>query len=80
MPAADVSSLGGLLYAMLCGRPPFAGETLMEVCSQHLLATPAPLPAPLADLQPLVDRMLAKEVHNRPPDGQAVLGLIGQRC
>ena len=29
-------------------------------------------------LQPLVDRMLAKEVHCRLPDADAVLGLIGQ--
>ena len=69
-----------LLYELLCGRPLFSGETLMEVCSQQLLATPAPLPAPMADLQPLVDQMLCKDAHCRLPDADAVLGLIGQRC
>jgi serine/threonine protein kinase len=79
-PAADVYGLGVLLYEMLCGRPPFAGETLAEVLAQHLVATPAPLPAALADLQPLADRMLAREVQSRLPDADAVLGLMGQRC
>lgn len=79
-PAADVYSLGVLLAEMLSGRPPYSGETLMEVLAQHLLATPAPLPASCADLQPLADRMLAKEVQMRLPDADAVLGLMGQRC
>lgn len=79
-PAADVYGLGVLLHEMLCGRPPFNGETLMEVLSQHLLAPPPRLPAAAADLQPLLDRMLAKEVQDRLPHADAVLGLLGQRC
>ncbi len=77
-PAADVYSLGVLLHEMLCGRPPFSGETLMEVLSQHLLAAPARLPAHAVDLQPLVDRMLAKEVQQRLPHADAVLDLLSQ--
>lgn len=78
-PAADVYSLGVLLHELLCGCPPFSGETLMEVLSQHLVAPPPRLPADVSALQPLLDRMLAKEVHCRLPDADAVLGLLGQR-
>lgn len=78
-PAADVYSLGVLLHEMLCGGPPFSGETLMEVLSQHLVAPPPRLPADIAPLQPLLDRMLAKEVKERLPDADAVLGQLAQR-
>jgi serine/threonine protein kinase len=78
-PAADVYGLGVLLHEMLTGTPPFAGETLMEVLSQHLVAVPPRLPAAAAALQPLVDRMLAKEAQCRLPDADAVLGQLGQR-
>lgn len=78
-PAADVYSLGVLFHELLSGRPPFAGETIAEVLAQHLVAQPARLPAEAADLQPLVDGMLCKEVTRRLPDADAVLGLLGQR-
>lgn len=78
-PAADVYSLGVLLHELLAGRPPFAGETVTEVLAQHLVAQPARLPPEVADLQAIVDRMLCKEVRNRLPDADAVLGLLGQR-
>jgi len=79
-PAADVYGLGVLLHELLCGVPPFAGETLMEVLSQHLAAPLPRLPADVAGLQPLLDRMLAKEVDHRLPDADAVLALLGPRC
>lgn len=77
-PAADVYSLGVLLFELLCGRAPFRGETLMEVLSQQLVASPPPLPAAHAALQPLMDRMLAKDVQCRLPDADAVLGLLAR--
>jgi serine/threonine protein kinase len=77
--AADVYSLGVLFFELLCGRPPFPGATLEEVLAQHLLAVPARLPAALADLQPLVDRMLCKQEQSRLRNADAVLGLTGQR-
>jgi serine/threonine-protein kinase PpkA len=78
-PAADVYSLGVLLHELVCGCPPFGGETLMEVLSQHLVAPAPRLPADVAALQPLMDRMLTKETKDRLPDADAVLGLLGQR-
>jgi serine/threonine-protein kinase PpkA len=75
-PSADVYSLGVLLHELLCGRPPFGGETLMEVLSQHLVAAVPPLPPALAALQPLLVAMLAKDAAQRLPDARAVLERI----
>lgn len=79
-PAADVYALGVLLYEMLAGRPPFSGPSALEVLAQHLVAPPPRLPQDCAGLQPLVDRLLAREMNRRLPDADAVLGLLGQRC
>lgn len=62
---SDIYSLGCIVYEMLSGRRPFAADTAMAVIYNHSHAPRPVLPAEVADLQPLVERMLAPEPKNR---------------
>ncbi len=75
-PAADIYGLGVIFHELLCGRRPFDGETLMEILSQHLTAPIPRLPEGLAEYQPLIDGMLAKQADDRFPSAHAVLDEI----
>ena len=58
--AADLFSLGAVLYRLLTGRPPFAGATAMET----LLAVQRSSPVPIRQLNPAVPEGLAALVHS----------------
>jgi serine/threonine protein kinase len=75
-PAADVYSLGVCAFEWLAGRPPFQGQTLTELFSQHLRAPVPALPRETAPWQALIDALLAKEPARRPADGHAVLARL----
>ncbi len=62
---SDLYSLGIMFYELLIGRPPYQGDTPIAVCMQHLTADLPRLPADFADLQPVLDRMLAKRRDER---------------
>jgi serine/threonine-protein kinase len=76
-PATDIYAIGALAFFLLTGREPFPGQSVIEVCSQHLHAPP-PSPSALtgqtipADLEALILRCLAKRPQERPPDGAAL--------
>jgi class 3 adenylate cyclase/tRNA A-37 threonylcarbamoyl transferase component Bud32 len=72
-PQSDLYSLGVIYHEMLTGRRPFAGETILEIISQHVAAPVPRLPAALAGHQGLVDGLLAKQPAERFADADAVL-------
>ncbi len=79
-PAADVFSLGCVLYECLAGEPPFIADHIAAVLVRILFEEPTPLaerrrgvPAPV---QELLLKLLRKEPGERLADGAALLGAL----
>jgi serine/threonine-protein kinase len=80
----DAYAFGCVAFEMACGRPPFQGESMSDVCAMHL-SEPPPVPSSLVpglppQLDELVARLLEKEPAQRPTmrEAMAVFSLLGQ--
>lgn len=73
---ADFYSLGIVLYEMLIGVVPFTASDYIAVAMKHLSEPVPTLPDYLAQYQPIVDKMLAKEKEARVQDGQELIQLL----
>jgi len=62
---ADLYSAGIIFYEMLTGEPPYSGDTVSAVLFQHLHAAIPVLEGPLVRYQPLLEKLMAKDVGDR---------------
>jgi eukaryotic-like serine/threonine-protein kinase len=56
---ADLYALGCILYAMICGRPPFESEGMGELMGKHIYEAPPP-PSTLARISPALEQVILR--------------------
>ncbi len=77
---ADLFSLGSLLYRLVCGVPPFSGDTAMALIAALIESTPAPPSKFNIEIPPVLDdlilQLLAKSPDDRPKSAVEVVSRL----
>jgi serine/threonine-protein kinase len=70
---SDIYSLGCVLYAMLCGRPPFQGQGMGDYVTAHLLESPAPPSVWQPSIPPRLDQIIMTALAKHPGHRQQTM-------
>lgn len=69
---ADLYSLGVVLFKMLAGKLPYDAEDQFSICAMHVNEPVPQLPDEVSHLQPIIEKLLAKNPDDRYQSGEAL--------
>jgi serine/threonine protein kinase len=75
---SDIYSLGCVLYELLTGKRPYAADSAVRMIDMHVKAPVPDLPDDLMQLQPLIDRSMAKDPQERYESAGAFIAGIDE--
>jgi len=73
---SDIYSLGVVFFFILSGRVPYDAESAVAIGIKHITEPVPLLPKIFEGVQPLIDRMMAKDVNKRYQNPRELLGDI----
>ncbi|MBM3998952.1 MAG: serine/threonine protein kinase [Planctomycetes bacterium] len=78
-PRSDLYSLGGVMYALLLGRPPFTGRTAIEVLSRMRAGPPDPIRRFQAEVPEELDDIILQLLDRDPQKRVATPIVLAKR-
>jgi len=78
---SDLYAVGAVGYFLLAGQNVFEGESVVDICNQHLDRAPVPpskrTPTPIStDLEEIILRCLSKRREDRPQSAEALAEML----
>lgn len=75
---SDLYSLGAVFYEMLTGKQPYSGDDAFSTALKHITDPIPSLPPQYGSLQPVINRILAKDPNNRFRNGEEFIQSLNQ--